>query len=102
MQRTKPYILKLFFSNQYSYAQILRSSDGNILAAASTIEKDLRTELPSTSDKEASKVVGKRLAERAKAAGIDAVYWDRKHGQKYHGKIKELLQTMQAEGLPLN
>ena len=52
--------------------------------------------------KQASKVVGKRLAERAKAAGIDAVYWDRKHGQKYHGKIKELLQTMQAEGLPLN
>ena len=52
MQRTKPYILKLFFSNRYSYAQILRSSDGNILAAASTIEKDLRAELPSTSDKE--------------------------------------------------
>ena len=52
MQRTKPYILKLFFSNRYSYAQILRSTDGNILAAASTIEKDLREVLPSTSDKE--------------------------------------------------
>jgi len=52
MQRTKPYILKLFFSNRYSYAQVLRSSDGNILAAASTIEKDLRTTLTSTSDKE--------------------------------------------------
>lgn len=52
MQRAKPYILKLFFSNRYSYAQILRSLDGNILAAASTIEKDLRTTLSSTSDKE--------------------------------------------------
>ena len=52
MQRTKPYILKLFFSNRYSYAQILRSSDGNILAAASSIEQDLRKELLSTSDKE--------------------------------------------------
>ena len=51
MQRTKPYVLKLFFSNQFSYAQILRSSDGNILAAASTIEQDLRKALPSTSDK---------------------------------------------------
>ena len=51
---------------------------------------------------QASRVVGKRLAERAKAAGIDAVHWDRKHGQKFHGKIKELLQTMQAEGLPLS
>ena len=51
---------------------------------------------------QASRVVGKRLAERAKAAGIEAVHWDRKRGQKFHGKIKELLQTMQAEGLPLN
>ena len=51
---------------------------------------------------QASKVVGKLLAERAKAAGIEAVHWDRKQGQKFHGKIKELLQTMQAEGLPLN
>ena len=52
MQRAKPFVLKLFFSNRYSYAQILRRSDGNILAAASTIEKDLRTTLESTSDKE--------------------------------------------------
>ena len=51
---------------------------------------------------QASKLVGRRLAERAKAAGIGAVHWDRKRGQKFHGKIKELLQTMQAEGLPLN
>ena len=51
---------------------------------------------------QASRVVGKRLAERAKAAGIGAVHWDRKHGQKFHGKIKDLLQTMQAEGLPLS
>ena len=47
-------------------------------------------------------MVGKLLAERVKAAGIDAVHWDRKHDQKFQGKIKELLQTMQAEGLPLN
>ena len=52
MQRTKPFVLKLFFSNRYSYAQILRRLDGNIVAAASTIEKDLRTTLDSTSDKE--------------------------------------------------
>ena len=48
----KPYHLKLFFSNKYSYAQIVRKSDGNIVAAASSIERTLRETLPKTSDKE--------------------------------------------------
>jgi ribosomal protein L18 len=51
MRAPKPHILKLFLSNKYTYAQILRKSDGNVLAAASTIEKDLRKDCPSTSDK---------------------------------------------------
>ena len=52
----KPYQLKLNFSNKFSYAQILRSEDGHILAAASTIEKDLRESLPKTSNKEVNLV----------------------------------------------
>ncbi|KAK9909005.1 hypothetical protein WJX75_005974 [Coccomyxa subellipsoidea] len=102
MRAPKPHILKLFLSNKYTYAQILRKSDGNVLAAASTIEKDLRKDCPSTSDKPASVLVGKLLAERAQQAGISAVHWDRKYGQKYHGKVKELLVSMQEAGLPLN
>lgn len=50
----KPYHLKLHFSNKYSYAQIVRQADGNIVAAASTIERELRESLPRTSDKEVS------------------------------------------------
>jgi ribosomal protein L18 len=53
LQRLKPYVLTLFFSNRYSYAQIMHTPAGHIVAAASTIEKALRTELPSTSDKQA-------------------------------------------------
>jgi large subunit ribosomal protein L18 len=51
---------------------------------------------------QASVLVGKLLAERAQQAGISAVHWDRKYGQKYHGKVKELLVSMQEAGLPLN
>ena len=47
----KPYKLKLFFSNRYCYAQIIRREDGNIVAAASTIEKEFRESLEKTSDK---------------------------------------------------
>ena len=47
----KPYHLKLHFSNNYCYAQIIRKLDGNIVASASTIEKELRESLPRTSDK---------------------------------------------------
>ncbi|CAL8465042.1 g4577 [Coccomyxa elongata] len=102
MRSPKPHILKLFLSNKYTYAQIIRKSDGNVLASASTIEKTLRKELPSTSDKPAAALVGKLLAERAQEAGVPAVHWERKHGQKYHGKVKELLTNMQEAGLPLN
>ena len=48
----KPYHLKLYFSNKYSYAQIIRQGDGHIVAAASTIEKALRQQLPKTATKE--------------------------------------------------
>lgn len=53
--KLKPYHLKLFFSNKYSYAQIIRSGDGHIVAAASTVEKALRESLPKTGNKEVSR-----------------------------------------------
>ena len=51
---------------------------------------------------QASARIGELLAERAKQAGVPAVHWQRKHGQRYHGKIRELLQSMNAAGLPLD
>lgn len=98
----KPYQLKLNFSNKFSYAQILRSEDGHIVAAASTIEKDLRDSLSKTSNKEAAAVIGKLLAERAMEKEVKAVHWKRKQGQKYHGKIAAVIESMKSAGLPLN
>lgn len=98
---SKPFVLKLCFSNRYALAQILRTSDGHIVAAAGSIEKALRTSLDKTANKQASAKVGQLLADRAKEALIPSVHWDRKHGQKYHGKIKALLEAMKGQGLPL-
>jgi len=47
-------------------------------------------------------VIGKLLAERALAKKVEAVHWERKQGQKYHGKIAAVIESMQAAGLPLN
>lgn len=52
--------------------------------------------------KQASARVGKLLAERAQQQGVPAVHWERKYGQKFHGKVKELLVSMQEAGLPLS
>ncbi|KAH7617517.1 putative 50S ribosomal protein L18 [Nannochloris sp. 'desiccata'] len=94
--------LKLFISNKYAYAQIVRASDGNILAAASTIEKGARDGLiGSAVDKSACSRVGELLAERAVGAGIDRVSWQRKQGQRYHGRVASLITSMQNSGLKL-
>ncbi|WPT12379.1 50S ribosomal protein L18 [Picochlorum sp. SENEW3] len=97
----KPYSLKLFLSNKYTYAQIVRKADGHIVAAASTIEKSLRQDLSSTSDKVASTKVGDFLAKRALEKGVEGVEWKRKQGQRYHGKIAALLTQMTTSGLQL-
>jgi large subunit ribosomal protein L18 len=97
----KLHSLKLHFSNKYSYAQIVRNSDGHIVASASTIEKGLQEGLSSTSDKVASEKVGSSLAQRALRQGIDRVEWVRKRNQRYHGKIACLLTAMQDGGVRL-
>ena len=101
MSVVKPYSLKLFFSNRYIYAQIVRKEDGHIVAAAATIEKAVQEGLSSLSDKAGSSRVGDVLAQRALGKGIDGVEWKRKKGQRYHGKIAALLSTMNDSGLKL-
>lgn len=83
-------------TNQHIYAQIISGEDGKILASASTLEKDLRG--GATSNIEASASVGKLVAERAKAAGVTVVAFDRS-GFKYHGRVKALADAAREGGL---
>ena len=88
--------LAVFRSLNHIYAQVIDDATGTTLAAASTVEKDLRGS-SSTKTEEAA-VVGRLLAERAKAAGISHVVFDRA-GFRYHGRVKSLADAAREAGL---
>jgi large subunit ribosomal protein L18 len=85
-------------SGQHIYAQVIAAEGGNVIAAASTVQKELRAGLTSTSNKDAAKAVGKAVAEKAVAAGISDVAFDRS-GYRYHGRIAELADAARESGL---
>ena len=85
-------------SNLHIYAQIVDAAGEKVLASASTVEKDVRGDLANGGSKSAAAVVGKRIAEKAKALGIDAVAFDRS-GYRYHGRVKALADAAREGGL---
>jgi large subunit ribosomal protein L18 len=85
-------------SSKHIYAQVIDDTKGVTVAAASTMEKDLRTGLKTGADKAAAAAVGKLVAERAAKAGIKQVVFDR--GQYiYHGRVKALADAAREGGL---
>lgn len=90
--------LNVFRSSSHIYAQIINDLEGKTLAAASSLDKSLRTSLKSTGSIEAAKAVGKLIAERAKAVSVSAVVFDR-GGRMYHGRIKALADASREGGL---
>jgi large subunit ribosomal protein L18 len=86
--------LSVFRSNKYIYAQVIDDARGHTLAQASSREDGL----DGASRLERSKAVGQRLAERAKAAGVDAVVFDR-GGYRYHGNVRALAEGARGGGL---
>ena len=85
-------------SNCHIYAQIVAPSGDRILTSASTLEGDVRKDLKNGGNKAAAAVVGKRIAEKAKKLGIEAVAFDRS-GFKYHGRVKALADAAREGGL---
>ena len=85
-------------TNFHIYAQITSPTGDKILAAASSQEKDLRAKLKNGGNKGAAEAVGQRIAEKAKAAGIESVAFDRA-GYRYHGRVKALAEAARAGGL---
>jgi len=85
-------------SNSHIYAQIIAPSGDKVLASASTLEADVRKDLKSGSNRAAATIVGKRIAAKAKAAGIETVAFDRS-GFKYHGRVKALADAAREGGL---
>ena len=97
--------LTVFRSNLHIYASVISGDGEKVLASASTAEADVRKELAGASkvsgkggNVSAAAAVGKRIAEKAKAAGIDKVAFDRS-GFAYHGRIKALAEAAREAGL---
>jgi large subunit ribosomal protein L18 len=90
--------LSVFRSSRHIYAQIIDDAAGRTLAAASSLEKDVRGDLKNGADKAAAAAVGKLIAERAKAAGIATVVFDR-GGYLFHGRVKALADAAREGGL---
>jgi large subunit ribosomal protein L18 len=93
--------LTVFRSNLHIYASVISDDGQKVLASASTAEKDVRTELGADGkggNTAAAAIVGKRIAEKAKAAGIEKVAFDRS-GFAYHGRVKALAEAAREAGL---
>lgn len=90
--------LSVFRSSKHIYVQLIDDAQGKTLASASTIEADLKGSLKTGADVAAAAAVGKLIAERAKAAGITEVVFDR-GGYIYHGRVKALADAAREGGL---
>ena len=90
--------LNVFRSAAHIYAQIIDDVRGTTLAAASSLDKSIRTSVKSTGGIEAAKAVGKLIADRAKSAKVTAVVFDR-GGRMYHGRVKALADASREGGL---
>lgn len=90
--------LSVHRTNSHIYAQIIDETGGKVVASASTLEAEVRGQIKNGSNVEAAVVVGKRIAEKAKAAGVESVAFDRS-GFKYHGRVKALAEAAREGGL---
>ncbi len=90
--------LSVFRSHKHIYAQVIDDVAQNTVAAASTLDSELKSELQSTGTREASSAVGKLVAQRALAKGVTKVVFDR-GGNLYHGRIQSLAEAAREAGL---
>ncbi len=90
--------LTIHRTNQHIYAQVIDTTGGKVLACASTLEAELRNEVKNGGNAAAAALIGKRIAEKAKAAGVEQVAFDRS-GFKYHGRVKALAEAARENGL---
>jgi large subunit ribosomal protein L18 len=85
-------------TNAHIYAQLTSPAGDKVIAAASTLEKDLRSQVKHGGNRKAAELVGQRIAQKAKQAGIEQVAFDRA-GYHYHGRVKALADAARAGGL---
>jgi large subunit ribosomal protein L18 len=98
IRRQEAVRLTVHRTNLHIYAQVVAADGAKILASASTTEKEVRAKHPNGGNREAAAAVGTRIAEKAKAAGVTQVAFDRA-GFSYHGRVKALADAAREGGL---
>ncbi|KAG6466527.1 50S ribosomal protein L18-like [Zingiber officinale] len=97
----KPYVLKMHFTNKFVNAQVIHTPTATVAASASSQEKLLRPSMESTQDVAAAAKIGKLLGERLLLQGIPAISVFLKREQKYHGKVKAVIDSVREAGVKL-
>lgn len=92
--------LNVFRSSAHTYAQLIDDTEGHTLAAASSLESDVRERADGTTKTERAKAVGLMIGERAKEAGIETAVFDR-GGYRYHGRVQAVADGAREAGLKL-
>ncbi|MBL1260197.1 MAG: 50S ribosomal protein L18 [Thiotrichaceae bacterium] len=90
--------LCIFRTPRHIYAQLIGTSGANVIASVSTLDKDVKASLSNGGNISAATAVGKMIADKAKAAGVSKVAFDRS-GFKYHGRVKALAEAARENGL---
>ena len=90
--------LSIHRTPRHIYAQVIAPDGGTVIASASTVEQEVRKNTKGTGNVEAAAIIGARIAEKAKAAGVDTVAFDRS-GFRYHGRVKALADAAREAGL---
>jgi large subunit ribosomal protein L18 len=85
-------------TNSHIYAQIIDTGGARVLASASTLEPEVRGQLANGGNRQGAALIGKRIAEKARSAGVERVAFDRS-GYRYHGRVKALAEAAREHGL---
>ncbi|EPS70829.1 hypothetical protein M569_03932 [Genlisea aurea] len=97
----KPYVLRMHFTNKFVHAQVFHTPTATVASSASSEEKSLRSSMQTTRDVAAAAKIGKILGERLLLQNIPAVSVFLKREQRYHGKVKALMDSLKDAGVKL-
>lgn len=95
----RPFLLSVFFSKRFIHAKVMHRGTSKVISVATTNAKDLRNSLPSLTDENACRVIGKLIAERSKEADVFAIAFEPGKNERIEGRLGIVLDTIQANGI---
>lgn len=95
----RPFLLNVFFSKRFVHAKVMHRGTSKVISVATTNAKDLRNALPSLTDDNACRVIGRLIAERSKEADVFAMSYELKRNERVEGRLGIILDTIQESGI---